>query len=88
MFFGKSLNKITATDLEQLVNLSFEEGVSLDFKGHLPDKKIDEKQLEEEWVRFSKTIGAFANTKGGIIFVGMHEKSGIASKIEGIEVDN
>lgn len=88
MFFGKTLNKITATDLEQLVNLSFEEGVSLDFKGHLPDKKIDEKQLEEEWVRFNKTIGAFANTKGGIIFVGVLEKNGVASKIEGIEVDN
>lgn len=88
MFVGKSLEKIGLEEVNQLVNLSFEEGISLDFKLHFPDKSLNGTGVEEEWVRLFKVICAFANTKGGTIFVGVREVKGVASKIEGIEVEN
>jgi hypothetical protein len=83
MIFGKPWNEVTVDDLDQLVQLRFSEGTTLDFKSFLP-----EKNQEEAWVRFLKVVAAFANTKGGTLLIGVHENGGIASKIEGIEIEN
>ncbi len=92
MLLGKPWEDVSATDLERLVEEAFCEGVRLDFNRAFPTKKSQPDSTAaktspaEEWLGICKVAAAFANTKGGILAVGVTEESGIATEIEGVEI--
>ena len=66
-----------------------EEDVYRDFNSYLPIKKsttIDSNELDFFCV--CKLVGAFSNTLGGIIYIGVKEKNGVFTDIIGVEIDN
>ena len=92
MLLGKPWETVSATDLERLVEEGIHEGVRLDFNRAFPTKKPQPDPTStktspaEEWLGICKVAAAFANTKGGILAVGIDEENGIATGIEGIEI--
>src|SRR5437868_7122793 len=68
-----------------------EEGGTCDFNVALPVKGDQSTAINSSKLDFlgvCKLLGAFANTSGGILYLGVKEKSGLFSDIVGIEVDN
>lgn len=78
--FSEDLEKITLADLENFLALNSPEevrpteGIKIDYKANVPDDLCD-------------TVAAFANTAGGLIFLGVEsqkKKNNIPTKIVGV----
>ncbi len=79
-FFNIKLRDIRYSDLENLVESKFKEGVHLEYKSEMIKAK-----------KLAKSMISFANTEGGRIIIGINEKrgrtmnTGIPDTITGIE---
>ena len=78
---GKSLDKITESDLQELIDNGVAEGKTLDYKEKLSGNSDAEKK------EFLYDVSSFANASGGNLIFGITEDKGIAIKIDGIETN-
>ena len=68
-----------------------EEGESCDFNVTLPikiDNSATNRLDKLDYFGVCKLLGAFANTNGGILYLGVQEKKGVFSGIIGIDIEN
>jgi predicted HTH transcriptional regulator len=65
---NKAWNRITAQDLQQLVDDQIPESNTLDYKEETPDESPKSK------LDFLSDVGAFANASGGDLIFGIREK--------------
>ena len=65
-FLGKPSDQITADDIVSFISQSIEENLNLDYKS-IP-QKIDFDEL-------AKDVSAFANSEGGLLILGISEKT-------------
>ena len=79
---GKSLDKITESDLQELIDNGVAEGKTLDYKEKLSGNSDAEKK------EFLYDVSSFANASGGNLIFGITEDKGIAIKIDGIETND
>ena len=72
---GKPIHEIQLSEIQEFLETGIREGTTLDFKGDFPSN-------------LEKTLAAFANTYGGIIFIGVDETKLGAAKlpITGVEL--
>lgn len=75
----KSLERITATDLHNLVAAGSAESRTLEFKREIPGRRDDDKR------ELCADVSAFANSNGGDLLFGVAESDGAASEIIGID---
>lgn len=74
--FGRSLDRLTAADVEAAAAAQVREEEDLDFKEKLYSvDKADQAKRE-----LAKDVAAFANGQGGVILIGVEEKNGVASR--------
>jgi predicted HTH transcriptional regulator len=73
----RQLNSFTFEDIVAFVGEKIPEGVQLDYKKDFPEKGL------------AKIIASFANTRGGVIIIGVEEdeKTGLPTACEGILPD-
>ena len=71
---NKSLQELSFSDIEAFLKQGYPEGTQIEYKREIPQKSL------------SKSIAAFANTRGGIILIGVEEDrdTGVPIKWEGI----
>ncbi|CCQ51214.1 helix-turn-helix domain-containing protein [Crocosphaera watsonii] len=79
---GKSLDKITESDLQELIDNGVAEGKTLDYKEKLSGNSDAEKK------EFLYDVSSFASASGGNLIFGITEDKGIAIKIDGIETND
>ncbi len=74
---NRSVNSITFDDVVSHCKEKYPEGVELDYKEKFPEKGL------------RKIIASFANTRGGLVIIGVREdkKSGCPIKWEGVDED-
>lgn len=89
MLYGKSIQTVTAGDIEDLVTNGVREDRHLDYKQALPGPKDSDKK------RFLADVSALANSAGGDIIYGVVEKrdvngqaTGVPDAIQGVQVSN
>ncbi|MDJ0510540.1 MAG: ATP-binding protein [Crocosphaera sp.] len=76
---GKPLDKITESDLQELIDNEVAEGKTIDYKEKLSGNSDTDKK------EFLYDVSSFANASGGHLIFGISEDKGIAIKIDGIE---
>jgi len=77
--FGKALIDVSIDDINTIVHNKIPESRIIDYKLELyPETDAGNKE-------FLKDISAFANTVGGYLIFGIHEKNGAPVEIKGIE---
>ncbi len=82
LFGNIPLERLTAEDIEKAVQRSaLREDEDLDFKRRLV---LDKDEAKAE---FAKDVAAFANTRGGLLIVGVRESDGVADGVELLDVD-
>ncbi len=74
-------DRISEADLQELQNEQIEEGIFLDYKSELYEPSNDGNK------EFLKDATSLANTGGGHIVIGIVEKDGIPTAIDGIDGD-
>jgi hypothetical protein len=79
--FAKTIEEISETDLQRLVEAVTPESRMLEFKAILPGKTPDDKK------EFLRDVVSFANSEGGHIIYGMVAADGIATNLRGIPND-
>lgn len=90
---GVPLADITSTNLGRLVDLGVSEDEQLDFK-RAPwdiDNDSDDQPSGDRWdgkKELGKDVCAFANRSGGVIVVGMREKSRLATALLDVELSD
>lgn len=72
-------DRISEADLQELQNEQIEEGIFLDYKSELYEPSNDGNK------EFLKDATSLANTGGGHIVIGIVEKDGIPTAIDGID---
>jgi hypothetical protein len=82
LFNNIPLERLTAEDIGQAVQRgALREDEDLDFKRKLVLDK-DEARAE-----FAKDVAAFANTRGGLLLIGVRESDGVADGVELVDLD-
>jgi len=72
---------IEETDLHELVDTQVPEGLRLEYKFTIYGKSDSDKR------ELLKDVSAFANSHGGHLIIGVEEREGVASKLNGVNVD-
>lgn len=78
----KSLESVTAADVEALRLNKVPEGRTLDYKASLPGGKDDDKK------EFLADVSSFANAIGGDLIFGIPESNGVPDAVKGISTAN
>lgn len=81
MYFD-DVSTIEYKDLERLVEYCISESRTIDFKQALDIRKTSAKK------KFLDDVSAFANSSGGYIIFGIHEKDAVASSVVGFVVES
>ena len=76
--FGKSIEQIDESDLQDLIDNREPENAHLEYKSEGPVKGEAKK-------KFLKTVSGFANSRGGVLIYGIREDEGIPVEIVPIE---
>lgn len=77
----KPFDSITAEDILSLIN-TVAESHTIEYKSELPGTTVSDKK------EFLADISAFANSSGGFLVFGMHEKDGYATGMSGLQIEN
>ena len=75
---AKNLSDISSYDLDQLVEQSVRESITIEFKRELPGNSDQDKK------EFLADLTALANTQGGDLIFGIDEVDGAASSVVGV----
>ena len=81
MLFSKSVEELTANDIQSLINEGVSESIELDYKRDLPTDPAG-------WDELYADVCAFANTLGGYIIYGVDEQGGRPVSIVGVQTNN
>src|SRR4030095_8501924 len=77
-FFGKRLESLTESDLQNLIDSGFGENRVIEYKRSLPGKTESDKK------EFIKDIVSFANSAGGHVIYGVDSNGGMPTAFCGI----
>lgn len=91
MNYLQTIKNITTEDALQECLKGTEEGENCDFNVTLPiktDNSATNTPGKLDYFGVCKLLGAFANTSGGILYLGVQEKKGVFSGIIGIDIEN
>jgi hypothetical protein len=76
---NKPIDKITQSDLENLVTAGVAEGRMIDYKQQMPEFSTEGKK------ELLADVSSFANTAGGDIIYGITETAGVAREVVGVQ---
>ncbi len=91
MNYLEMIKNITTEDLLKNYLKGTEEGENCDFNVAISikiDKSLANAPIKSDYIGICKVVGSFANTSGGILYLGVQEEKGVFTSISGIEIEN